>query len=170
MKIIVFDIETTGLDEYRDEVLQVSMIDGDGNVLFNSYVKPYFHTSWDAAEAVHGISPADVVDAPYAHEIADQVRSIFDSADMLIAYNGKFDISFLERWCISFSFQNRNYYDVMYAFAEIYGEWNEYYQSYKWQKLSTCAAYYGYQFKAHDSLEDVKATLYCYKKIAGMEV
>lgn len=25
--------------------------------------------------------------------------------------------------------------------------------------------YYGYEFKAHDSLEDVKATLYCYKKM-----
>lgn len=28
-----------------------------------------------------------------------------------------------------------------------------------------CAEYYGYEFKAHDSLEDAKATLYCYKKM-----
>lgn len=54
----------------------------------------------------------------------------------------------------------------MLAFAEIYGEWNEYYGNYKWQSLSKCAEYYGYTFKAHDSLEDVKATLYCYKKMA----
>ena len=111
MKIVVFDIETTGIDEHRDEILQVSMIDGDGNVLFNSYVKPYFHTSWDAAEGVHGISPADVANAPYAHEIADQVRSIFDSADMLIAYNGRFDMIFLQRWCIYFNIRHRNYFD-----------------------------------------------------------
>lgn len=52
----------------------------------------------------------------------------------------------------------------MIMFAEIYGEWNERRGSYKWQSLTKCATYYGYEFKAHDSLEDVKATLYCYKK------
>lgn len=30
------------------------------------------------------------------------------------------------------------------------------------QKLVTAANYYGYKFKAHDSLEDVKATLYVF--------
>ena len=53
----------------------------------------------------------------------------------------------------------------MIMFAEIYGEWNERRGSYKWQSLTKCATYYGYEFKAHDSLEDVKATLYCYKKM-----
>ena len=37
--------------------------------------------------------------------------------------------------------------------------------NYKWQKLSKAAAYYGYKFKAHDSLEDVRATLYVYNKM-----
>lgn len=55
--------------------------------------------------------------------------------------------------------------DPMIMFAEIYGEWNERRGSYKWQSLTKCATYYGYEFKAHDSLEDVKATLYCYKKM-----
>lgn len=55
----------------------------------------------------------------------------------------------------------------MIMFAEIYGEWNERRGSYKWQSLTKCATYYGYEFKAHDSLEDVKATLYCYKKGRG---
>lgn len=34
----------------------------------------------------------------------------------------------------------------------------------KWQKLQTCAAYYGYAGDGafHDSLEDVRATLYCF--------
>jgi DNA polymerase-3 subunit epsilon len=53
----------------------------------------------------------------------------------------------------------------MFDFAEYYGEWNDYFQSFKWQKLSMCAYYFGYEFNAHDSLEDVKATLHCYNKI-----
>ena len=62
-----------------------------------------------------------------------------------------------------------SHYDVMLEFAPIYGEWSSYHESYKWQKLTTCAKYYGYEFKAHDSLEDVKATLFCYKKMIEKE-
>ena len=37
---IVIDTETTGLDPFHDELLQVSIIDEEGNVLFDSYFKP----------------------------------------------------------------------------------------------------------------------------------
>ena len=53
----------------------------------------------------------------------------------------------------------------MVEFAEVYGEYSEYFEGYKWQKLTTAADYYGYEYNAHDSLEDVKATLYVYKKM-----
>lgn len=55
----------------------------------------------------------------------------------------------------------------MEEFAEIYGEWSEYYCNYKWKKLTTAASYYGYNFDnvAHDSLEDIKATLVVYNAI-----
>ena len=165
MKTVVFDVETTGFDSSCDEILSISIIDGENNVLFNSYVKPYFHDSWEAAQAVHGILPEVVASAPYPHEIFKQVKAIFDSADVLIAYNGTFDMRFLSRWTIDFSLESKVYHDVMLLFAPIYKEWNEQYGNYKWQKLSTCAAYYGYDFNAHDSLEDVRATLFCFNKI-----
>ena len=38
--LIVVDTETTGLDASIDELLQVSIIDGDGNTLYNGYFKP----------------------------------------------------------------------------------------------------------------------------------
>ena len=37
LKGIVIDTETTGLDFEHDEILQVSIVDLDGNLLFNSY-------------------------------------------------------------------------------------------------------------------------------------
>ena len=57
--IIVFNTETTGPDPFggHDEILQISIIDVEGNVLLNSYVKPRWHESWPEAEAVHGITP-----------------------------------------------------------------------------------------------------------------
>lgn len=164
-KTIVFDTETTGLSAVTDEILQLSIIDGDGKVLFSSLVKPYFHDSWEQAQSIHGISPEDVENAPYAHEIVKGVKKIFDSADELITYNGMFDMRMLERWSIDIDLEKKIHHDVMKYFAKIYGERNEQYGNYKWQKLEKCAQYYGYEYKAHDALEDVKATLYCWNKI-----
>ena len=105
-----------------------------------------------------------VADAPDPEEIISTVKGIFESADMLIAYNGRFDLSFLDVWGIHPS-EEQAVVDVMLEFAEVYGEKNYYYGGYKWQKLTTAASYYGYKFAAHDSLEDVRATLFIYRKM-----
>lgn len=164
-KTICFDTETTGLQTATDEILSLSIIDDSGNVLFDSLIKPYFHDKWDDAQKIHGITPEDVKDAPYPHEIAKKVREILESADIIITYNGQFDIRFLERWNINIDLERVTHIDVMDYFSKIYREWNEIYKAYKWQKLAVCAEYYGYEFKAHNSLEDAKATLYCWQQM-----
>ena len=40
-RIIVFDTETTGVTE-DDEIIQLSIIDGNGKTLINEYVHPYW--------------------------------------------------------------------------------------------------------------------------------
>lgn len=161
--IIVFDVETTGLSPEYDEIIQISIINGDGEKLLDEYVRPYWCSEWKDAEAINGISPVMLKDAPFPHQLIPRVKGIFESADLLIAYNNSFDLSFLDKWGIST--EGKKQIDIMQEFAPIYGEWNEYYEDYKWQKLTTCAKYYGYEFNAHDSLEDVKATLFCYKQM-----
>ena len=56
-KKVILDFETTGLNAEYDEILQVSAIDQDGNVLINEYCKPKNINSWEDAEEIHGISP-----------------------------------------------------------------------------------------------------------------
>lgn len=160
---MVFDIETTGLNFVEDEILQFSAIDGDGNILLNTYLKPYLKKEWTGATRIHGITNDIVEKAPYPHEVIPIVRGIFDSANKLITYGGDFDMTFLKAWGLNLC--EKEHYDVMLEFAPIYGEWDEYHGDYVWQKLTKCAAYYGYKYKAHDSLEDVKATLYCYQQM-----
>ena len=162
--ILVFDTETTGLIPGKDEVIQFSAIDEDGSVLINEYIRPSRHTSFPEASEVNGIYYSDLKDKPLFEHYRDRIQELFDSADVLVTYNGKFDIAMLKGEGIQFK-KNFNHYDVMLLFAPIYGEYNRKHRSYKWQTLSTCADYYGYEFKAHDSLEDVRATLYCFKKI-----
>lgn len=54
---IVIDTETTGLNADTDELLQVSIIDSQGNTLFNSYIKPLYTDNWNKAMAVNHIIP-----------------------------------------------------------------------------------------------------------------
>lgn len=166
-KILCFDVETTGLSREEDEILHLSIVDGAGKTVFNEYIKPTRHESWDGAEAIHGISPSDVADKPTIEEYRDTLNDIFKDVQLLVGYNNIYvDNAFLKEAGIQIS-EDTKMYDVMLKFAPIYGEWNEMRQDYKWQKLAKCAEYYGFhgdgQF--HDSLEDVRATLHCFNSM-----
>ena len=171
-KIICVDVETTGLSQADDEILQLSIIDGNCKTLFNKYIKPTRKTKWSDAQKIHGISPEQVKKLPTIKEHLPVLNEIFAGAELIIGYNiDLFDYGFLIEAGISIPDKTPTY-DVMLEFAPIYGEWNNYFGDYKWQKLTTCAAYYGYKWgsdKAHDSLSDVKATLYCYYKMQNKD-
>lgn len=60
-KIYIVDTETTGIKNY-DEVLSVSIVDIEGNTLFDELVRPVHRKSWPKAQKINGISPDDVKD------------------------------------------------------------------------------------------------------------
>ena len=163
---IVIDTETTGLNADTDELLQVSIIDSQGNTLFNSYIKPLFTENWDGAMAVNHITPEMVANAPNIIEVKQEINKIINSANVIVGYNILFDLEFLAAFGIENS--KATAIDVMQDFADIYGEWSDKYGCNKCQKLTKCAEYYGYDWGtdiAHDSLADCRATLYCYQKM-----
>lgn len=162
-KPIVIDTETTGLED-DDELLQVSIIDIDGCTLYNSYIRPYHHEIWPEAQQINNISPQTVEKAPYLHEVALDIGKIVVNSPMIIGYNTDFDLGFLSH-CGAIRPNNQaEYFDVMYAYAENYTDDG------RWRKLKECADYFGYDWSTggpHDSLEDARATLYCYKQICA---
>lgn len=170
MNIICLDTETNGVDQYSDEILQLSIIDGCGAILFNEYIKPVHHDCWDRAEMVNHISPLMVKDCKPLLYYSDTIQRILENADILVGYNiYSFDLPFIFHAGIPYKAKkNSIIVDVMLEFAEIYGEYNSYFGSYKWQKLTTCAEYYSYsENNWHNSLDDAKATLYCFHKMFG---
>jgi len=164
--VIALDTETTGLAE-SDEILQLSIIDGEGVVLFDSYFRPERHQEWPEAEAVNGISPSDVENKPTMASCRNLIQKIIDAADVIIAYNAAFDLDVLKRQGICIP-TDAVVIDTMLLFAEIYGDYSEYHGNYRWQKLSLCADYYGYEWgndTAHDALADCRATLFCTRQM-----
>lgn len=170
-KYIVLDTETTGLRSSVDELLQVSIIDSEGNTLFDEYINPLVATHWDDAMAINGITPKMVSDKHNIIEHKQELIDILNSTDVIVGYNTQFDLDFLSS--VGIENKNAKVVDVMLDFAPIYGEWSENYGCYKWQKLTTCADYYNYDWgedNAHNSLSDCRATLFCYQQLQNENI
>lgn len=170
MGFVVLDIETTGFDVKQDEILQLSIIDEKGNELFNEYFKPRQKETWEEAERVNRISPLMVADKPFFSERVMDVQMIIDKADVIVGYGVNFDVNFLNWHGVKFS--DKRIVDVMEMFAKYYGEWDAYRECWKWKKLIFASEYFGYEWdgEAHNSLADVRATLFVYEKLLNPKV
>lgn len=162
-KILVLDTETTGLDAKTDDILQISMIDGQYGTVLNTYCKNVKKSEWPEAMKINGITPEMVSSEHPATEYKNVVQQAINDADVIVHYNGQFDLKFLAELGVTVP-DGKMQFDVMNAFAPIYGERFKN-GNYKRKKLVDAATYFKYKFAAHDSLEDCRATLYCYYKI-----
>lgn len=152
---VVIDFETTGLNCDTDEILQVSIIDQEENVLMNQYCRAVRHNSWESASNVNGIYPPRVAFCPPFEKVAPYVQDILSRADKVLAYNCSFEQSFLTVnginpyilfWC-----------DPMKEIVDYCNATSGGHRSR--MALQSAARIIGYDYNAHDALEDVKATL-----------
>ena len=168
-KTICFDTETTGLDKDA-EILQLAIVNGAGDSLFNEYIKPKRQTIWPQAEKVHHISPTFVSQCKTIDYYLPIIVEIFKETEVYVGYNLPYDIRMLKQSGVSTDCLYRKecrHIDIMKDFAPVFGEKGKN-NRYKWQNLTTCAAYYNYDWgkdRAHGALADAKATLFCFKKL-----
>ncbi len=96
MPIALLDVETTGRDASIDRVVEIGIVVGrSGEVVarYNWLVNPGMPIP-EEARAVHGISDADVKDAPRFEAIAHEISAAL-SGCIPAAYNAAFDRAFL---------------------------------------------------------------------------
>ena len=163
-KLVVFDIETTGLDKQKDYIIQFSAVKYDRETEeivdeYDTYVQPSGNYTMSLQALLkHHITPKFLNDKPTFVEVASDILEFMDGCDLL-SYNGlSFDAPFLKREfkdCgLDWSFAENDFYD---AFLEE--------QRRNSNKLeSTFKRYTGKSmedagYTAHNSLSDVKATL-----------
>lgn len=156
--LVIFDLETTGLDFIKDRVIQLSYIkvmpDGEEkreNITINPLIPiPPFVTE------LTGISDADVTDSPTFKEIAPQLAEEFKGCDLAGYNSNNFDIPMLceefLRAGIDFDFSKCRLIDAMAIFR-------------KQERRNLAAAYKFYcgrkmeeDFEAHRADQDTEAT------------
>lgn len=91
MKELIFDTETTGTDVIRDRVIELCIIDWKTEEVKEWRFNPNQPIPPEAT-AVHGISANDLVGCPSFKDHAEELRDIFNAADVFIGYNVQFDI------------------------------------------------------------------------------
>lgn len=158
-KLAVIDFETTGLSAEDDEILQVSIIDENENILIDQYCKPRRKTTWYSAANVNGIYPPNVENCPHFDQVADFVRDILSRADEVIAYNDAFEKKFLKNNGIDPDALTWGP-DPMKGMTDFYNATRH--GSRNRVSLLWAASTVGYSYNAHNAAEDVKATLYVY--------
>jgi|JI10StandDraft_1071094.scaffolds.fasta_scaffold27462_3 DNA polymerase-3 subunit epsilon len=91
--VVVFDVETTGTDRRRDQVIELCVQFGlsEGAPSRTWRIKPDVTIS-PGAQAVHGISMADLADCPRFGDVVDEIAAVFASAEVVVGYNLIFDI------------------------------------------------------------------------------
>jgi len=98
MREIIFDTETTGLDPREDRIIELGCVElvnrfPTGRTL-HRFINPEGRSVHPDAQAVHGISDADLADKPVFADILDEFLEFIDGAK-LVAHNANFDIGFI---------------------------------------------------------------------------
>jgi DNA polymerase-3 subunit epsilon len=153
--LVFFDVETTGLNIGKDKIIELALlkVNPDGSEEEKVWrINPEMRIS-EEAEAVHGISNADLIDKPVFGEIADDILLFLENCDLAGFNSNKFDLPLLVEEFLrvnkDFDVRDKRCIDVQNIF-------------HKMEPRNLSAAYRFYCQKelldAHQSLADTRAT------------
>lgn len=158
---IILDTETTGLGE-DDEIVSVAIVAKNGEVLLDTLLC-HEKKSSPQALATHLHTYEETRTAPHFRDIHLKILGTIRGKTVLI-YNADFDWRLLEqtakRYKVVGPGEPVRLSCAMKAFARFYGEWNDYYGSYRWQSLTAAARHFGIPVeRAHSAAGDALMTL-----------
>ena len=95
-RLVFLDVETSGLDPQDHEILEICLMDKDGNVLLHSKVKPqHIESAHPKALEINGYNEADWADAPSFAELAPQIHELLKWC-IAVGHNPCFDLGFIK--------------------------------------------------------------------------
>lgn len=162
--IVFLDVETTGTDPSKDEIIQISAIKFLGTQeieRFNTYVNPGCPIPFEAT-SVNGITDTIVANAPKIYDIKESFFRFIDDA-VLVGYNVSFDLRFIS---IAYggALDGVQFIDVM--------NWAHKHLDLPNYHLKTVSEYLGFHPAGsfHDALTDCEATSDIFWKLCIQEL
>lgn len=139
---IYLDTETSGVRSDA-EIVEISIIDHNGNPLLDSSVRPRRAIPADASR-IHHITNKMVATAPTWEELWPQIEPLLTDRPIGI-FNADFDLRLLQQSHrhagLVWPNLALNTFCIMNLYAQFYGEWDNYRQSYRWQSLDKAQRY-----------------------------
>lgn len=160
----ILDTETTGLGPDA-EIIELALLDSRGVPLLDTLVKPLGSIP-DGATRVHGITDADVADAPSFPTVAAMLARLLAGRAALI-YNAAYDLRLLRQSAARHGLALPRFAAecVMLRYAEYWGEPGR--DGYRWQRLEAARARHGIPGGAHRARDDGRAVLDLLRVMAG---
>lgn len=149
----VIDLETTGLDPWKHEILEVGAIkfrDGREVDRFHSYVLPKKAIPYEATR-VNGITLETVLGAPPISKIQDSFTK-FVSDDTIVGFNVQFDKLFIIAHCNA-AFANNPTFDVLQLSRKLLPHEQNY-------KLDYFRKKFKLEGLSHSAIGDCEATIH----------
>lgn len=163
---VLIDTETTGLGDDA-EVIEISIIDVNGLVLFSSLVQCQgeIHA---AASQVSGITHADLTGQPTWPEIHAQIAAIIADRDVVM-YGAEFDDRLMQQTAQRHGLDLPAYrsHCAMRLYAQWWQQEGKEKGQWRWQRLSNAALQCGYTpDHSHRATSDCMTTLAIMKYVA----
>jgi DNA polymerase III subunit epsilon len=166
---LILDTETTGL-EAHDEVIQLAIVDMQGNVLLQTLVRPTVPVGTEA-RAIHGIIDEVLAEAPSFAQQHETIAGLLGNRSVL-AYHADFDRRLLAQTCAKYGLPPlavAAWDCVMERYAHFWGERSAPGQ-HKPQSLSHACAQQGIHVHGqHEAVADCLLTLALIKVMAVAE-
>jgi DNA polymerase-3 subunit epsilon len=167
---VYLDTETTGLDK-NAEIIEIGVVGPDGEVLFESYVRPFGRIPADAIR-LHGITNDAVQNAPAWPLVWPNVREHLLNRPVGI-YNAEFDLRLMrqsmERYRLTWR-ESLNAFDILQLYSEYRGIWDAYKKSYRYFRLEEARRQLGIPIpNAHRAVDDARLARAVLHRLAGLD-
>jgi DNA polymerase III subunit epsilon len=163
-RVIYLDTETTGFGP-RAEIVDIAAVSAAGEVLLESLVQPTRRIPADAT-SVHGITNADVKDAPAWCDLYEELLRVL-AGRRIIVYNVIFDRQMVNQACERYDLAApaADWECAMRKYAGFYGNWDSGKRWYRFQKLERAVLAFGAEPGGHRAAADAFA---CRAVVLGM--
>jgi len=163
-RVIYLDTETTGFGP-RAEIVDIAVVSSAGEVVLESLVQPSRRIPADAT-AIHGITNADVKDAPAWCDLYGDLLRVL-AGRRVIVYNVIFDRQMVNQACDRYALAApaADWECAMRKYAGFYGNWDSGKRWYRFQKLERAVLAFGAEPGGHRAAADAIA---CRAVVLGM--